>query len=1054
MKRISSATTLLCTLLLGLFAAGAAAAQGVTTSAITGRVTNQEGEPVPGAQIVATNTGSGTEYRVSTRSNGRYLLPGMQPGGPYRIDVRALGYAAVARTAVNLALSQTAEYDFVLAPEAIALEGISVTAESNGAIISKGRTGTANVISDSAISRLPTITRDFTDFTRLTPQISTGGAGTSAAGRNNRFNSVQIDGAVNNDLFGLSASGTPGGQAGARPITLEAIQEFQVVIAPFDVRQNGFTGAGINAITKSGTNELDGSIAYYGRNQDLVGNYRIPGGDVSTDVSDFDQSDLAFSAGGPIARDRLFFFVAGERSTRSAPEGAIAGTPTANVTVAEAQEVADYLLNTFGYDAGTIGGLNLERESTNLFGRLDWNINPNNRLTLRHNYVDAFDDNLGRSARVYALGNAGYVFNSRTNSTVAQLNSSFGNGVFNEFRLGYTTVNDERELTQRFPRVEIAYGNNSVTAGPDPFSGLNTLDQEVLELTNDVTLPFGRHSVVVGTNNEFFSFSNLFVANAFGSYVFDSFADLQAGAARRFDYTYPLEGGKRSADFPVRRYGVYAQDTWDVSDRLTLTGGLRYDYLVLPDEPSFNPVVEEVVGIRTDIVPTGTGMFNPRVGFNWDVDGSQETQVRGGLGLFSGRTPYVWISNAYGNTGVDYATFRCSAEGTVPMFVADPDGQPRTCAGATTRLSPNDINTIDPNFNQPQVFRSSLAVDRRLPLGVVGTLEGLYTKTRYDVLYQNLAIVGPTDQIVEGRPVYERQNLGSAGIGSIYHITNTDKGDTYSLTAQLQRPFQDRWSGELAYTYSQANDISPLSSSRAVSNFRFNPVADNPNDPAVGPSNFEVPHRVIAAGTYQATLVPRAPTDFSLIYVGESGRPYSYTYNRTDVNNDGSDANDLLYVPADASEIRFEPFRAPGTRGPDDRGQLITPEESFQNFNSFANSVDCLREARGSVLDRNTCREPWFNRFDLRIAQTLPTFQGQGAQIVLDILNFGNLLNEDWGLNRFVPNQNEALLTATSGTPGEGGRFTYRPFGERNDAFVISNLASRYQIQLGVRYEF
>ncbi|MDQ3556162.1 MAG: TonB-dependent receptor [Gemmatimonadota bacterium] len=1053
MKLLLSARTLLCTVLLGLLGAGAAGAQGVTTSAISGVVTDQQGQPVSGAQIVATNTSTGTEYRVATRGNGRYLLPGMQPGGPYRIAVTGLGYGAQTRTGINLALSQTADFNFTLAPEAIALEALTVTAEARDAVISRGRTGPTTVVSDSAVARLPTITRDFTDFTRLTPQISTGVAGTSAGGRNNRFNSIQIDGAVNNDLFGLAASGTPGGQAGARPITLEAIQEFQVVIAPFDVRQGGFTGAGINAITKSGTNDFRGTLSYFGRNQDFVGKYNLPSGDVSAPVDRFEQSDLAFSLGGPVLQDRLFFFVAGERSRRTAPINAVAGTATADISVQEAQQVADFVQNRYGYDPGTIGALNLDQGSENFVGRLDFNLNDRNRLTLRHNYVDASDDNLGRGRSSYALGNAGYVFNSTTNATVGQLNSSFGNGIFNEFRLGYTRIEDNRGVTAAFPRITVEGPNGSVIAGPDNFSGRNALDQKpIVELTNDVTLPYGRHTFVLGTSNEFFRFSNLFVRNPFGTYTFAGFDELERGTPRRFENSYLVEGGRERAEFPVRRYAVYLQDQWDVSDNLRLTGGVRYDVTTLPENPGYNPTVEAAIGRRTDRVPSGNGLLNPRIGFNWDVFGTQATQVRGGIGLFSGRTPYVWISNAYGNTGLDYVRFTCSNAATSPAFVADPLNQPRNCAGtAPTAPAPNEINTVDPDFKQPQVFRASLGFDNRLPFGFTGTLEGLYTKTRYDVLYQNLLVQGPVPGTREDRPQYDR--LSISGIGDVIDVTNTDRGYTYNMTAQIQRPFRERYEMSAAYTYSQARDVQALGSSQAISNWRFNPTRTDPNNPELARSRFEIPHRFLFAGTYQAMLLRRAPTDLSVIVVSESGRPYSYTY-ASDINGDGSFGNDLLRVPANLGDISFEPFRAPGTRGPNDRGQPITPEQSQQNLDTFIEGVDCLREARGQVLEANSCREPWQNRLDVRLAQTIPTIGRQGAQVTLDILNFANLLNREWGTSQFVGNQNLALLRTASSTPDANGRFTYQALGERSTPFSISNLGSRYQLQLGLRYTF
>ena len=512
-RRSHAAAALLWALLALLGWTAPATAQGVTTSAVTGRVTNEQGEPIEGAAVVATNTRTGAEYRAVTRGDGRFLLQGLQPGGPYRVQASRVGLATQSRAGVSLALSQTETVDFTLAAQAVLLEAIAVTAEDEGAVISPGRTGTAMVISDSAISRLPTISRDFTDFTRLVPQISTSGSGTSGAGRNFRFNSIQIDGAANNDLFGLASSGTPGGQAGTKPITLEAIQEFQVVLAPFDVRQGGFTGAGINAVTKSGTNDFEGSFAFFGRNENLVGNYQYDGSGTSvrsSDFNEFKQNELAFSLGGPIMRDRAFFFVAGEMSRREAPNGTFvtAGgsgfttTGSATISGARVDSVATILRDRYGYDAGTYDELNLRRESNNLFARFDVNLGSSNRLTLRHNYVDAFDDNFTRSDASFYLSNAGYVFNSTTNATVGQLNSTLGNQLFNELRVGYTTVRDNREVPSTlFPRVEVdlpagaCEGSSCrVVAGSENFSVANALDQDVLEITNDLTFSRGDRS--------------------------------------------------------------------------------------------------------------------------------------------------------------------------------------------------------------------------------------------------------------------------------------------------------------------------------------------------------------------------------------------------------------------------------------------------------------------------------------------------------------------------------------------------------------------------------
>ena len=1013
------------------------AAQGVTTAAVTGVVTAEDGTPLPGFQVVITHEETGATSAALTRADGRYTIQGLLPGGPYTLTASGLGYATQRREGIVLALSQTARIDFVLQTQAIQVAEVAVIAERSP-VMSKDRTGAATTVGEEVIRRRPTITRDFTDFTRLTPQISASGGSTSAAGRNNRFNTIQIDGAVNNDLFGLAASGTPGGQAGTKPITLEAIKEFQVVLAPFDVRQGGFTGAGINAVTKSGTNEFHGSLSFFGRNEGLVGRYVLDNGERSAAVDDFSQNEIAFSLGGPIIRDRIHFFVAGEFSRRSAPSAFAIGKAGFPITQAEAEEIVD-ILNGYGYDAGEIGEVTLRRNSDNLFARLDFNLGQNHRLTLRHNWVDASDDYLPRSPNPYSLGNAGYEVRSTTHSTVAQLNSNFGGRYFNELRIGYSSIRDKRVVADAFPFVRIYLpggpgGSRSIVAGAENFSVRNALDQvPVIELTNDFTFVAGRHNITVGTHNEFFSFSNLFVRNAFGNYTFDSIEDFRNGDPSWYELSYLLPGGRERAEFDVRQFSLYLQDQWDVTDRLTLTAGLRYDVTTFPDRPRYNPTVDSVFGRRTDEVPSGNGLLNPRLGFNWDVNGDRSLQLRGGLGLFSGRTPYVWISNAYGNTGLDYVRFTCSGKAQAPAFVPDPNAQPRSCEGSTN-LQPNEINLVDPNFKFPQVFRASLAVDRQLPLGMVGTLEALYTRALNDVLYRELTVTDSVVGTAEGRNRYFRR-LG--GFSNVTDVTNTSENYSYSLTAQLQRAF-DEWDFAVAYTFSRARDVNSTTSSQAFSNWRYNPVDGHPNRPKLRPSNFEIPHRIVAHGSYRAELLRNAPTDISLIYVGESGRPYSYVY-AGDVNGDGSPNNDLIYVPKDASEVRF---------------LSGDPVASWNALNEFIESVECLREARGRVLERNACREPWTHRIDVRLAQTLPLSFGHAIELTVDVLNFANLLNRDWGKSRFVPNQNDELLSAPGGAvPDAQGRVGVNPFSPR-PKFLVSDLGSRYQIQVGARYRF
>lgn len=1072
MKRVTQAAALLlCALLLAFSNAGSARAQGVTTSALSGRVTNEQGAGVPAATVTATNTATGTVSRAVSQPDGRWTMQGLLPGGPYRVTVSGMGFAPQTRDGLRLALGATQEVNFTLAAQAVAIEGITAVAE-RGAVISPTRTGTSTTISDSAITRLPTISRDFTDFTRLVPQVSTSGGGSSGGGRNNRYNNIQIDGAVNNDLFGLAASGTPGGQAGTKPITLEAIQEFQVVLAPYDVRQGGFTGVGVNAVTKSGTNRLDGTLTYFTRNQDLVGRYTFTQADSQArapKIADFKQYEAAFSLGGPIVRNRAFFFVAGEMSRRAAPNGVFLGAPGITLNPTRVDSVRDVLINQYGFDPGTTDQIDLRRQSNNLFARLDFNLSANHRLALRHNFVDAWDDNFSnRTDGFFTLTDGGYRFNSKTNSTVGQLNSTFFGNLFNELRVGYTTIRENRQVASaNFPRVQVllpgacAGSTCQIVAGAENSSVANGLDQDILEITNDLSFAVGRHNVTVGTHNEFFKFSNLFAQNIYGFYTFSSVDSLKAGRPQNYSYTFfndDVAGASERAEFPVRSYSVYLQDRIAFGN-FNVTGGVRLDWTSFPESPGENPAFLtnftnaftaagfDWGGRRTSDIPDNTMTVNPRIGFNWDVRGDESTQLRGGVGLFAGRTPYVWVSNAFGNTGLDYTRFTCSTAATSPDFVADPANQPRGCRTAgggvsLPGLAPNEINTVSPDFKMPQVLRYSLAVDQRLPMGLIGTVEGLYTKARNDPAYRDLTIVGTrttasgADSIIEGRKVIRR--VTATSFGNVYDVFNNSEGYSYSITGQLQRPFRNGWGGSVAYTFGHAYDVNAVRSSTARSQFRFNQVEGNPNDPPLRRSDYDVAHRIVADFTKSFNFIRRASTDISLIYVGESGRPYSYTY-FGDVNGDSQDSNDLIFVPATQADVRFV------------NTATISSAQSWANLNDFIERVDCLREARGRIIERNACQQPWSNRIDVRLAQNLPTFGRQGLQITMDILNFANLLNSEWGRSQFISNQSETLLSR-SGSTDTGGHVLLNSFAPKANIFSNSDLGSRYQIQIGAKY--
>jgi hypothetical protein len=1052
MKRFFRACLLLVPILLA--GTSSAFAQGATTATVTGTVVDADGRPVNGAQVTLANLATGVVAQGITRDDGRYLIAGLRPG-EYRVGAQILGYHTFEIPSITVSLGATERVDITLRPQAVALGAIEVIGERSSAVISRGRTGSSSVVDRATVESAPTVSRNFIDLVRLTPQLATteGGLGASAGGRNNRYNNVQIDGAVNNDVFGLAASGTPGGQADARPITLEAIQEFQVLLAPFDVRQGGFTGASINAITRGGTNDWSGSLAYFGRNEAFIGRFKDFSGAKSPEIGEFDQFDLAFSLGGPIVRDRAHIFAAGELSRRTSPFSAILGVNT-GMTPGEITQV-EQLLQGYGYNPGRNDQFPVDTDSDNLFVRVDVALSPAHRVTVRHNWVDAFRDaTTGGAGSTFGWSNSGYRFSSVTNSSVMQLNSNFGQGMFNEFRIGYSTIRDARQISQAFPRVSVRGVDGTAVAGPDNFSGRNALDQDVIEITNDLTIPFGRHTLTFGTSNEFFKFSNLFVRNPFGLYEFAGISQFAAGTPSRYEYSRLLPGGAERAEFPVRRYGLYVQDRWDVLDDFVLTLGIRADLTHLPQTPGENPVVSRSnIGRRTDQIPDASVQINPRVGFNWDVYGDRTTQLRGGVGLFSGRTPFVWISNAYGNTGIDYVRFTCTGA-AVPAFSPDPDNQPQGCAGATP-LTANEINTVDPDYKMPQILRTSLAADREIGFGgVIATLEGVYTKTMQDILYQNLLIgPAPGGDLVEGRQRYPRTPLQAQGdeipVGDVIDITNSTEGYNYSITGQLQRPLQGGWSGNLAYTFTDAWDKNVGGSSQAISNWRFNPTAGNPNDPALARSSYFNTHRILGTGTYELKLLEQFPTLISLIYIGESGNRYTYVYTG-DVNADGQNSNDLIYVPASETEIRFFD-NAAGTVG---NQPALSSAQSWQNLNAFIESQACLREARGTIIDRGVCSEPWSHQIDLRLAQDVQIRGSHRVSLTLDVLNFGNLLNSSWGRREFQSNETFSLLNVRSTASPVNGRVLMNPFPERERSTFIANLQSRYQFQLGARYRF
>lgn len=1012
-------------LVLAVLAAMPAAAQ-VTTGTLAGQVFLQEDKTaLPGIEVTAVHGPTGTRYQAVTGADGRFTIPNVRVGGPYTISASPEGFNAVRIENVTVALGQEQNVAIAVQPAAVA-EAITVTATFDP-LINADRTGASSAVSTEQLETLPTVRRTLQDMARTNPYFIQDPSDASAtrvsvAGRNNRYNSIQIDGAVNNDLFGLSDTGTPGGSTDSQPISMDAIQEIQLVVSPYDVRQGGFTGGGINAITRSGSNDWHASLYGSQRDESWVG--ELDG----RKVGKFSEDQYGLRLGGPIMRDKLFFFLSGETNSNDSPTGFSANGTTAQVfrNPALAQGVLSVLQNTYGYTPGGLGEFSSGINSDLAFLRFDWNANNSNQVTLRHNYVDADKDRIESSnsptTSRFPFDSYFYNFTSKVNQTVLQVNSTFGSSWFNEGRIGYQTIREERAPNGGlFPDVTVSEGGLNVYAGVNRFSQANALDQDILEITDDATLLAGSHTITLGTHNELFKFRNLFLDALYGAYTFNSLADLEAGRASVYAVGFS-NTSKNDVEFNVRQYGLYGGDQWRMNDRFTLNYGLRVDIPTFPDSPSRNPLVYDALGIDTSDVPSSMLLWQPRVGFNWAV--APEQQVRGGVGIFAGRTPYVWISNNYQNSGVEFTnlTLRCSTPGCVTF---DPNAPPpRSGAGALPR-----IDAIDPDFKFPEVMRATLGYDTVL-FGIETSVEGLWSQTVKDAYYENANLV-QNGTLPDGRPRFGRRD---PRIDAVYLLKNTSKGEEQSLSLSLRKRFGFGLDVRGQYVWNNAESVADLTSSRAVSNFNFSPQYD-PTHPEVGTSFFEFEHRFVLSGSW-SFKTGSLGHNVGLYYNALSGAPYTFLFGN-DVNGDTSTGNDLFYVPASQNDV------------------VLGTGTTWEALNSFIESEDCLSSHRGEVVKRNSCATPWTHQLDFHYGLELP-IKVVSAEITFDVLNLMNLIDSDKGRFRGVSFNTYSPVNASVDPATGRWVYTQRFNGSLNPGtqYTTQDLRSRWQGKLGLRVSF
>ncbi len=1040
----------------------------VTTSGISGKVT-AEGELLIGATVQAVHEPSGTTYGTVTNADGRYSLQGMRTGGPYTVEVSYVGFQKAVYKSITLQLGETYLLDVKLT-ESLSLDEVVVTA-SKAALFNSQKTGAAQNFNQSQIQATPSVSRSIFDVTKMNPLGVNTASGMSFAGSSNKYNSFQIDGITNNDVFGLSSSGTNGGQAGANPISLEAIEEIQVVIAPYDVRQGGFTGGGINAITKSGTNTFHGSAYWYYNNENFYG--KTPGKDAKERKKLGDQSSATygFTLGGPIVKDKLFFFANYERVKETYPSSNNIGSTESNLDVKEVDQIVNKISQlTGGYNAGGYGPQDIDTYSNKILTRLDWNINEQNKFTVRYSFLDGRKMVFSNSVSSAKLNDNGYFMNNKTHSLVSELNTQFTPSWSNEFRFGWTYVRDYRDpIGQPLPNITInnlinngdPTKKSSLELGTERNSAANALDQDIFTLEDNLIWNKGNHTITLGTHNEFFHMKNLYITNIYGSYVYNSLDDfLTVGTANEvlpnsYEYSYSNEkitGTDRWAPvFGAAQLGFYAQDEWKVTNRFSMTYGLRLDIPLLFDKPRANEVfnsstVATSMGLATDQMPTTKVLWSPRVGFRWSLNEDRTTLLRGGAGIFTGRVPFVWISNSFGNAGVEMVrTAYSSSLGNYPSdfkFNIDPNKQYKD---PNAKVPTSEVDVMAKNFRFPSVFRANLAVEQMLPFGIRGTLEGLYSKTLNNILYENINYQWKGETLNNGgddRPVYEKQDNHFT---QVMLLKNTSKGYTFNITTKLEKSFDFGLNAMIAYTYGQAKSLNDGNSSQAYSGWKYNATYYGDMNPELTWSMFDVRNRVIGSVSYRKEYAKHFATTVSLFYNGQTGGRYSLL-DYTDLNKDGY-RNDLMYVPTDAEleKMVFTDIHS--------NNNTVTAAEQKDALIKWIEGNGELRKSQGTHIKRNQMTLPFEHHFDFHFAQDFfvdIAGQRNTIQLNFDIINVGNLLNKKWGMY-YQTNSGYDLtpLTTKIGTNGA----TYQ-FYDPGEMYTNTNITSRWHAQVGLKYIF